>query len=125
MINLKEIIEVHSLLIKKYGGLDGIRDLNLLISSINRPFQTFDGADLYDTPIKKASALFESLIINHPFYDGNKRIAYVAMMNFLFYYSIDIKASQDEKYEFVIAAASGKKRFDDIEKWLIEKCIFL
>ena len=125
MINLKEIIEVHSLLIKKYGVLDGIRDLNLLISPINRPFQTFDGADLYDNPIKKASALFESLIINHPFYDGNKRIAYVAMMNLLFHYSIDIKASQDEKYEFVIAAASGKIRFEEIEKWLIEKCIFL
>lgn len=125
MINIDEVIETHAILIEKYGGLSGIRDINLLISSINRPFQTFDNIDLYSTPIKKASALFESLIINHPFKDGKKRIAYVSMISLLKHYSIDINATQDEKYEFVIAAATGNIRFDEIEKWLLEKCVFL
>jgi len=97
MILKREVILIHSQLIKIYGGAQGIRDMGLLDSSLNRPFATFDGIDLYTTPIEKAAALLESLLINHPFIDGNKRLAYVITRLFLLSSSIDIQANFDEK----------------------------
>lgn len=97
MINTKPVIAIHELLIDKYGGLHGIRDSNGLASAINRPLMTFDQHELYPTPIEKAAALAESLIKNHPFLDGNKRIGYVMMRFFLLQHKRDIKATQSEK----------------------------
>ena len=68
--------------------------------------------------IYKASALIESILINHPFIDGNKRTGYVAMRSFLISNGLDIDATQEEKYEFVINIASGKIRLEDISEWL-------
>jgi len=78
MITLQEVESIHEILIEKFGGSKGIRDRDILESAINRPYQTFDQKDLYPLPIDKAAAIFESLISNHPFVDGNKRTAYVA-----------------------------------------------
>jgi death on curing protein len=77
MISIRDAERIHNILIEKFGGLKGIRDSALLDSALKRPFQTFDQRELYPSSIDKAAALFESLIINHPFMDGNKRIAYV------------------------------------------------
>ncbi|MBR6079200.1 MAG: Fic family protein [Treponema sp.] len=63
---------MHSLLIVKTGGIDGVRDKNLLASALETPFQTFGGAELYKTILDKASQFCYSLIENHPFLDGNK-----------------------------------------------------
>jgi death-on-curing protein len=79
MINIQDAIHVHEILIDKFGGAKGVRDLSLLESALSRPFQTFDQKDLYPTPIEKSAALIESILINHPFIDGNKRIGYVLM----------------------------------------------
>lgn len=65
------------------GGSSGIRDNNGLLSALNRPYQTFDGIDLYPTGIEKSEAILKSIIINHPFIDGNKRMGY-AFMRMLF-----------------------------------------
>jgi death on curing protein len=66
-------------LIEEFGGSKGVRDWGGLEAAIARPFATFDQTELYSTPYDKAAAIFESLIINHPFVDGNKRIAYLMM----------------------------------------------
>src|SRR6185312_11978530 len=79
MILLEDILNLHKYSIQKYGGSEGLRDSGLLESAIARPFQTFDGEDLYPSVFEKAAALGESLIINHPFIDGNKRTGTVAM----------------------------------------------
>ena len=79
MISREEVLAIHDILLSRFGGRQGVRDQVLLDSAINRPFQTFDGQELYPSPIDKASALFESIITNHPFVDGNKRTAYVLM----------------------------------------------
>jgi death-on-curing protein len=71
MITKKEILQLHELSIQTYGGAHGIRDEGMLESAIARPFQTFGGEDLYPTVYEKAAAFAESLIINHPFVDGN------------------------------------------------------
>lgn len=118
MIDTEQILWIHKSLIKEFGGTDGLRDQTLLDSSINRPYATFDGLELYPNPIDKAAALFESLIMNHPFVDGNKRIAYVTMRLLLLNSGFDIHASMEDKYDFVIAASKGEIRYEQIHDWL-------
>ena len=119
MISIKEVEEIHKTLIENFGGSYGIRDISSLESALARPFQTFDGVDLYSSAIQKAASLIESVVINHPFIDGNKRTGYVLMRMLLINNDIDINATQEEKYDFVINIASGKTTFDEIAKWLI------
>ncbi len=121
MIDIRIANRIHDDLIEKFGGIKGIRDLGSLESALNRPYATFDGIDLYPTPIDKATALFESLVINHPFMDGNKRTAYMLMKFTLFKSGIRIKADKDEKYQMVIKASKGEIRFDEIKLWLRSK----
>jgi len=118
MIPIKEVEQIHKLLIDTFGGSHGIRDLSALESALVRPFQTFDNKELYSTPIDKAASLIESILNNHPFIDGNKRTGYVLARLFLLQNGVDIKASQQDKYEFVMNIASGKMRFEEIASWL-------
>lgn len=62
MIQIEEVVRVHDILVEKFGGTKGIRDRGILESAIGRPFQTFDGKELYPNPIDKAAAIFESII---------------------------------------------------------------
>ena len=118
MIQIEEVEKIHDILIEKFGGAKGIRDRGTLDSAISRPFQTFDGKDLYPNPVDKAAAIFESIISNHPFVDGNKRTAYVLMRLILTENNLDINVGQNEKYEFVIGAARGELTFDKIKDWI-------
>jgi death-on-curing protein len=79
MIQVEEVERIHDVLIDRFGGIRGIRDRGILESAIGRPFQTFDGKDLYPNPVDKATAIFESIISNHLLVDDNKRTAYVLM----------------------------------------------
>ncbi len=118
MIAISEVIYVHSILIERFGGLRGIRDVRLLESALSRPFQTFDGVELHQGIIPKAASLIESLLNNHPFVDGNKRLGYVIMRLFLLESGMDLFATQSEKYDFVIEIVSNKLSFEGICKWL-------
>jgi death-on-curing protein len=118
MIDIQTVESIHNILIDKFGGSKGIRDIGALEASLARPYATFDQKELYPTSIDKASAVFESVIINHPFVDGNKRIAYVLMRILLMADKLDIVASQNEKYTFVIGASKGDFLFDEIKIWL-------
>lgn len=118
MISEADVLLLHEFSILDYGGSKEIRDRNLLLSAIARPFQTFDGKELYGTPIEKAAALGESLIINHPFVDGNKRTAFLAMIALLKEYGINIFAEPLSAYEFVILMSTGENKFDKIVEWL-------
>jgi death-on-curing protein len=121
MIDSSDAIRIQEILIDRFGGSKGIRDIKLLESALSRPFQTFDQKDLYPHPIDKAAALIESMLINHPFIDGNKRIGYVLMRLILMEYGFDIQATEDEKYDFVILIAKGDYKYDDIVKWIKDK----
>lgn len=119
MILLSTVISIHKKLIETHGGISGIRDEAGLMSALSRPFQQFDFKDLYDDDLKKAASLVESIISNHPFLDGNKRTAYVILRLFLINKGFDIKASEDDKYQFIIDIASGTIRFEEIYHWLL------
>jgi death-on-curing protein len=118
MISFQSAVRQHNRLIDEFGGSKGVRDDSLLESALNRPFATFDSVDLYPTAIDKATAIFESLIINHPFMDGNKRIAYTLMEILLRVDGLSLPVSEDEKYHLVISASTGEIRFDEIKKWI-------
>lgn len=118
MISIKEAEFIHAVLIQNFGGSSGIRDQALLSSALSRPFQTFDGKDLYATELDKAAALLESILINHPFVDGNKRTGYTLMCVYLLRSGIDLTAAEEVKYELVIGVASGKYKHQEIVEWL-------
>jgi len=120
MISIQSVQAIHEILIDRFGGSKGIRDSGILESAINRPYQTFDQIELYPHPVDKAAAIFESLISNHPFVDGNKRTAYVLLRITLNANGYDIEASQDEKYDFVLSAAKGELKFEQIKAWIVK-----
>lgn len=115
----EQVIKIHSILISKTGGMDGVRDENLLDSALKTPFQTFEGKDLYPEILDKASQLCYSLIKNHPFADGNKRIGVHLTLLFLMINNIELTYTQKDLIEFGLSVASGKMTKDDIKQWLI------
>ena len=119
MISINEVLNIHQELINRFGGRLGIRDIQLLESALQRPFQTFDGKALYETPLEKAAALTESLLRNHPFIDGNKRVAYAVLRLFLKSTGYSILAVQEQKYQFIIAVASGELTYAQIYQWIV------
>ena len=118
MISIEQVLKIHRIAIEKFGGLDGVRDLGGLESSLARPFQTFAGEDLYSTIFKKAAAIGESIIMNHPFIDGNKRTGYLLMEALLRTEGYFIISSDDQLYDFVISISTGSISFEDIVDWL-------
>ena len=118
MIPIKEVEQLHQILIAKFGGSHGIRDKSALESALARPFQTFDKKELYPSVLEKGASLIESILVNHPFIDGNKRTGYTLLRLFLLQNAIDITASKDNKYEFVINIASGTLKYEAIVSWL-------
>ena len=118
MITIKIILRLHDLSIINYGGSQGIRDQGLMESAIARPYQTFDGEDLYPTVFEEAAALTESIIINHPFIDGNKRTGLLAMLVILEIGNLKITASNDAIYNFIIQISTGEIKFEEIVIWL-------
>lgn len=118
MISLARAERVHALLVAEFGGAVGLRDPGGLEACLARPYQTFGGQDLYPTPAAKAAAILESIIIRHPWIDGNKRTGYVLMELVLMEGGVEVVASEDEKYDMVIQVATGKLDADGIRAWL-------
>jgi death on curing protein len=118
MLHVNEAIRIHHLLIADFGGAQGVRDWGSLESALARPYQTFDGIELYATPQAKASAIMESLAINHPFVDGNKRIAYTLFRLLLLNAGVDIAADLDARYAMVIGVSKGEMRYEALLEWV-------
>jgi death-on-curing protein len=118
MIDLATALSIHERLIDSYGGSKGIRDKGSLLAALARPYATFDQHELYPTPSEKAAAIFESIIINHPFIDGNKRTAYIVLRTILYLFDLDVMAFEDEKYSMTISASAGQIRFEEIKLWI-------
>lgn len=116
--NKKRIISFHNDLIKKFGGIAGIRDENLLESAIETPFQTFGGQDLYPTLIEKAARLCYGLIKNHPFLDGNKRIGLHAMLVFLDRNNVKVEYDDDELIKIIFGVADNSVTYEEFLNWL-------
>lgn len=122
MISVEQALKIHTIAIERFGGLDGIKDQGSLESALARPFQSYGGVDLYESVYQKAAAIGESIIINHPFLDGNKRTGYLLMEALLRVHDIRIKALDEELYNFVISIATGEIHYEEIVVWLQKNC---
>jgi death-on-curing protein len=112
------ILHFYDQLIQTYGGRYGIRDEKLLDSALEQPKATYEGKYLHDTLMEMAAAYGYHLCNNHPFVDGNKRIALVAMDVFLQRNGFEIVASEKETYKIMVQLSSGKLSKKDLAKWL-------
>ena len=117
-LTLIEVLELHRRILEQSGGALGVRDMGLLESAIAQPRMTFDGEDLYPSLLEKAAALGFSIILNHPFIDGNKRTGHAATETFLVLNGVEINASVDEQERMVLAIASGELGREAFVEWL-------
>jgi len=117
-LSISEVFELHNRIISSSGGSRGIRDISALESAVNQPRQTFDQKDLYPDIVTKAAALCFSLVMNHPFVDGNKRVGHAAMETFLLLNGYEITSSVDEQERVMLELASGKISRINLSDWL-------
>ncbi|MCR4437381.1 MAG: type II toxin-antitoxin system death-on-curing family toxin [Eubacteriales bacterium] len=118
-INLEEVLLFHKRIVQATGGSEGIRDLGLIEGSLNRAFQTFEGHDLYKDTEDKIAAITYSLIKNHGFVDGNKRIGIAVMLLLLQLNNIRIQYTQKELIELGLGIADGSIDEKGIKRWII------
>lgn len=115
-LSLDETIAIHGRLIETFGGPEGIRDVGLLDSALHRPRSGY-----YADLVAMAAALFESLLMNHPFLDGNKRVAFFATDVFLRMNGWRIVVDADEAHRFLIGLLETRSAdFGHLEIWLRE-----
>lgn len=116
----KQIKLLHKMLLEETGGLAGMRDENLFESAIQSPFQTFDGEFLYPTLEKKAAHLGFSLIKNHPFIDGNKRIGIMTMLTFLEINGVTLACTDEDLIQIGLAIADGTMNDCQLLQWILD-----
>lgn len=114
----KLILLFHEQLIQIYGGSHGVRDEKLLDSALGQPKATFECKYLHDNLMKMAAAYGYHICNNHPFIDGNKRIALVAMDVFLQRNGYEISANEKETYKIIMQLATGELSKDELVQWL-------
>lgn len=123
LLTIFQILELHQHLIEESGGTSGIRDFGALGSALAQPEMTFGGEDLYPTLIEKASAPAYSICMNHPFVDGNKRVAHAAMEIFLVLNGFEMNGSVDEQEKQFLDLASGNVSREELANWLQRKVV--
>ena len=117
-LTLGEVVALHRRLISVTGGATGIRDLGALESAVAQPRATFGGADLYPGVIEKAAALGFSLVMGHPFVDGNKRTGHAAMETFLVLNGHELDAPVEEQERVMLAVAASRLSRDTFVDWI-------
>ena len=112
-LTLAEVNEIHADQIKHYGGLAGMRDINLLSSAVAMPYASFSGDFLHRDMYEMTAAYAFHICQDHPFIDGNKRTALASALVFLELNGISISDSQDKLYKSMMNISSGKIRKED------------
>lgn len=111
-----EVLEIHRVLLERFGGPAGVRDYGLLESALYRP-RTGHYTDLAEM----SAALFESLIMNHPFIDGNKRVAFFATDVFLRMNGYRLKVDANKAHRFLIGLLENNRcNFEQLLPWIRE-----
>ena len=119
----EKVLLLHQLITQETGGDNSIRDYALLDSALESAFATFDGVDLYPSKEEKAARLGYSLISNHAFVDGNKRIGMYVMLTFLEVNGIRMTCDNAQVAGVGLAIADGTMQYDELLKWVRENAI--
>ena len=117
----EEILILHDQLVERYGGARGVRDENLLDSALNAPFQGYGGYAFNPSVIQKAVRLCFGLVMNHPFYDGNKRIGAMALLVTLDLNRLTLKTNSAELSEIILRLASGSVDDETLLRWVQDR----
>ena len=116
----EKVLLLHQIISEATGGDPDLRDMGLLDSALESAYQTFDGKELYPTKQEKAARIGYSLISNHAFVDGNKRIGMYVLLTFLETNGIRINPTNDDVARVGLAVASGEMKYDDLLKWIYD-----
>jgi death on curing protein len=124
-LTLAEVLELHRRVTAQTGGAWGVRDLGALESALAQPRMTFGGEDLYATLAEKAAALGFSLIGNHPFVDGNKRVGHAALETFLLLNEHELNAEVDDAERVILGVAAGELTREQFHDWVQARLVRL
>lgn len=119
-LSINEILSLHEIIINNYGGLSGIRDISLLYSSLERPYTSYGGIQLFPTIEDKISATIHSIIKYHVFTDGNKRTGIQLMIVLIVFNDIPVQYKQTELIQLALDIANGIYDVPDISNWIKE-----
>lgn len=115
-----KVLLLHQLMAEATGGSVGVRDEALLDSALENAFAGFGGQEFYPTKEEKGARLGYTLISNHAFVDGNKRIGMYVMLTFLEVNGIRLECTNDEVVEVGLAVADGRMSYEELRDWVIE-----
>ena len=120
-LSVEQVLQLHREQVATFGGGSGLRDRGSLESALARPAMTFGGDDLYPDVPSKAAALMHSLVLNHPFVDGNKRVGAHAAIVFVLANGWDFLATPEELIDITLAVAEGKVAVEALTIWFRQR----
>ena len=120
-LSFKQVRDLHRSQLAHYGGRGGLRDRGALEAAVARPKTTFGGEDLDPDLAAKAAALLHSLVLNHPFVDGNKRVGAHAAVLFLLANGTELIASPAALVEVTLATARGELSAEALAIWFRQR----
>lgn len=122
-LSVAQVLALHQAQIKRFGGSPGVRDKGALESAVARPAMTFGGEDLYPDLPSKAAALMHSLVMNHSFVDGNKRVGVSAAELFVIANGWELPVSDVELEELTMTVARGELEIEPLIIWFRQRLI--
>ena len=120
-LSIGQLLALHAQQLRRYGGGTGVRNRGALESALARPAATFGGEDLYPDIADKAAALMHSLALNHPFVDGNKRVAAFSAIVFAESNGHEFLATPDDLVKTTLAVAEGKMAVEALAIWFRQR----
>ena len=122
-LSVEQVLDFQERLVCEFGGAAGLRDRGLLESAVARPAMTFEGEDLYRDLAAKAAALMHSLVADHPFVDGNKRIGAASAEWLIELNGARLEASDEDFYRVTMSAARGEIGAEELAVWFRQRII--
>ena len=120
-ISKEQALRLHRYMATETGGSVGVRDEGLLESALQSAFATFGGRELYSTKVEKAARIGASLVANHAFLDGNKRIGMYVMLTFLETNGIRVACTDEDLVQAALSLASGTMSYEGLRDWLLAR----
>lgn len=120
-----DLIAIHALLIAEFGGMPGITEMGFgrLEGAAATPSASAFGQELFPDPLAKAAVLCYAIVRGHPFSDGNKRVALLALDIMLTHAGLELTATNDQAYATIMALANGSIDRDALVAWVHEHCM--
>jgi death-on-curing protein len=119
-INIEQLLMLHGFVLAQTGGGNGVRDMGRLEAALATQTQAVFGGELYVTIYEKAAAIIRGIIADHPFIDGNKRIAMLAGLTLMKLNGYELRTNTQELEDFAVRVAVEHLSVDKIAKWLLE-----